>query len=85
MINGLSLFSNVGMAETYLKEIGIDIVVANELLPERANFYRHLYPKCNMITGDITDKSIFEEVYNKAKQENVDLSVISPVIILHLG
>ena len=28
----LSLFSNVGMAETYFEEIGIDVVIANELL-----------------------------------------------------
>ena len=39
MIKGLSLFANVGIAETYLHQVGIDIVVANELLPERARFY----------------------------------------------
>ena len=42
MIKGLSLFANVGIAETYLKEVGVDIVVANELLKERAEFYKHL-------------------------------------------
>jgi site-specific DNA-cytosine methylase len=43
-MNGLSLFANVGIAETYLHKVGVDIVVANELLEERAKFYRHLYP-----------------------------------------
>ena len=38
-LNGLSLFANVGIAETYLKEIGVDIKVANELIPKRASFY----------------------------------------------
>ena len=56
-LKGLSMFSNVGLAETYLAELGIDIVVANELLEERAKFYKHLYPNTNMIVGDITDEN----------------------------
>ena len=35
-MNGLSLFSSAGIAETYFSENGIDIKVASELLPERA-------------------------------------------------
>ena len=41
-LNGLSLFANVGVAETYLDELGIEIKVANELEPKRAKFYSHL-------------------------------------------
>ena len=48
-MNGLSMFANVGVAETYLSDVGVDIVVANELLEERAKFYKELYPDCNMI------------------------------------
>ena len=33
-LRGLSLFANVGVAEAYLKEIGVDMLVANELIPE---------------------------------------------------
>ena len=36
-LKGLSLFSNVGVAETYLEECGIEIVVANEIDEKRAN------------------------------------------------
>ena len=36
---GLSLFANVGVAEAYFKEVGIDIVIANELIDKRAKFY----------------------------------------------
>ena len=39
-INAVSLFANVGLAETYLKEVGVNVVVANELLEERARFWR---------------------------------------------
>ena len=30
MINGITLFANVGIGETYLKEKGINICVSNE-------------------------------------------------------
>ena len=30
-INALSLFANVGIAETYLDEVGINVVLANEI------------------------------------------------------
>ena len=78
MIKGLSLFSNVGMAETYLNEVGIDIVIANELLEERAKFYKHLYPDCDVIQGDITDKNIYDEIVKKSKREKVDFVIATP-------
>lgn len=77
-MNGLSLFANVGIAETYLRDVGINIVVANELLPERARFYRHLYPECNMIQGDITNHEIFDEVIAEAKENNVEFLIATP-------
>ena len=77
-MNGLSLFANVGIAETYLKDVGINIVVANELLPERAKFYTHLYPECEMIQGDISDSNIFNSVINKSKEKNVEFLIATP-------
>ena len=47
-LKGLSLFSNVGVAETYLDDIGVDILLANELNEERAKFYKHLYPNTDI-------------------------------------
>lgn len=78
MINGLSLFSNVGIAETYLKEVGVKIVVANELIPDRAKFYSHLYPECTMITGDITDPAIFNDVVEESKNKKVSFIIAAP-------
>ena len=74
-MNGLSLFANVGIAETYLHQEGIDIVVANELLPERARFYQHLYPDCNMICGDITSKETYNQIIAAAKEKNVEFII----------
>jgi len=59
-MNGVSLFSNVGIAETYLANSGINIVVANELLEKRAKFYKHHYEHTNMICGDIRNEEIFK-------------------------
>ena len=62
MINGISLFANVGIAETYFKENGINIVVANELLVERCRNYKHIYPSCDIISGDISEETIFNKL-----------------------
>ena len=78
MINGLSLFANVGIAETYLHQVGVDIVVANELLPERARFYQDLYPECNMICGDITNAITYNEVIEESRRNNVDFIIATP-------
>lgn len=77
-MNGLSLFANVGIAETYLHEVGVDIVVANELLKERADFYQHVYPECNMICGDILDEKIYMRILQKAKSSNVKFLIATP-------
>ncbi len=78
MIKGLSLFANVGVAETYFYENGIDICVANELLDERSKFYSHLYPKCNMINGDITDKKVFNKIIDESKKNKVEFIIATP-------
>ncbi len=77
-LKGLSLFANVGVAETYLSQLGIEIVVANELEPKRAEFYSHLYPNTNMIVGDITDKKISDKIVEASINEKVDFLIATP-------
>lgn len=77
-IRAVSLFANVGIAETYLKDVGIDVVVANELVEERAKFYNHLYPNVNMIVGDITDENIFDTVIKAAQESGVEMLIATP-------
>ena len=76
MLRGLSLFSSAGIGETYLAEIGVDIVVANELIEKRANLHSHLYPNCKTICGDITDKLVFAQIVEAAK--GVEFIIASP-------
>lgn len=77
-ISGISLFSNVGMAETYLSDLGVNIVVANELLPKRALFYKHLYPQAEMVCGDITKQEVFDRVTDMALQKKVEFLIATP-------
>ena len=77
-LKGLSLFSNVGIAETYLKEAGIDILIANEIDETRAKFYKHLYPECDVINGDITKKDIQELIIKKSKELGIDFIIATP-------
>ena len=69
MINGLSLFSNVGIGELLLKKCGINIVVANELEKDRVEFYKNVYPECEMIAGDINKH--YEEIIKKSERKKL--------------
>jgi len=55
---GASLFSSAGIAETYFEEAGINIVASNELVREMAVLYQALYPKSEMVAGNILDESL---------------------------
>ncbi len=65
-IRGLSLFANVGVAEALLSELGVEILLANELDKKRADFYSELYPNSKMICGDITNDNIRTEIINES-------------------
>jgi DNA (cytosine-5)-methyltransferase 1 len=77
-LRGLSLFANVGIAEAYLKELGVDIKIANELLPERARFYQDVYPETHMIQGDITDDVLRNQIIEEAKSKDVNFLMATP-------
>ena len=76
IMRGLSLFASAGVGETYLSEIGLDIVVANELLEKRAKLHSELYPECKTVCGDITNPDVFAEITNSAK--GIDFLLASP-------
>ena len=78
MLNGLSLFANVGIAETYLTTIGVNIKLANELDIKRANLYKILHPQTEMICGDITSSIIRDKIVERAKAINIDFLIATP-------
>lgn len=75
-MKGLSLFSGAGIGETYLKDCGIEICTANEIIKRRADLYHTLYPKCNMICGDISDTNVFNAIIDSSKK--IDFLIASP-------
>lgn len=77
-LRGLSLFANVGIAEAYLQEIGVDILIANELIEDRARFYSDVYPDSHMIVGDITNHELRTKIADEAIAKGVDFILATP-------
>ena len=53
MRNAISLFCSSGIGDLGLKANGVQTIIANELLPERAKLFQANYPECKMFPGDI--------------------------------
>lgn len=77
-LNGISLFSNVGIAEAYMNELDIEIKIANEIDQDRARFYQNVYKDTHMICGDITDDNIRSSLVEEAIERNVDFLIATP-------
>ena len=77
-IKAVSLFANVGIAEAYLKDIGIDVVVANEIDTKRTTFYSHIYTDVEVVEGDITDEKIKRKIVDLSIKSSVDLLIATP-------
>ena len=77
MHKGVSLFSSAGIAEIFLQNVGIDIVVANEIIKERADLYKYQYPTANMICGDILDEKVYNSIL-ESTPEHLDFLLASP-------
>ena len=75
-MNGLSLFSGAGIGESYIKDLNLNIKVANELVQKRAELYNSLYPDTKMICGDISNKKVFDDIINSS--QGIDFILASP-------
>ena len=78
MMNGISLFANVGIGETYFADNGVKICVSNEIIEKRAKFYSHLYPEVEMICGDITNLRIFNQLIELYNKNNCEFLMATP-------
>ena len=77
-LKGLSLFANIGIAEAYLRSVGVDIVVANEFVEKRAELYQRIYPDCKMICGDITQRGTYNKILAHARKQKIDVVMATP-------
>ncbi|MDR1819359.1 MAG: DNA cytosine methyltransferase [Methanobrevibacter sp.] len=78
MINGVSLFSNVGIDEIFFKDYEINIVASNELIQKRCEFYSYLYPDVEMVCGDIAHQSIFNKMIKLYNENNCEFLISTP-------
>ena len=74
----VSLFASAGVAETYFEKHGIEVMVASELLKERASLYSKLYPSVNMVQGDITNESVYKKVISLSKNAGCNFLLATP-------
>lgn len=72
-----SLFSGAGIGETYLRNLGIKVAVANELIESRAHLYEFLYKDTEMVQGDVLDSKVFRRILNISGSK-VDLLIATP-------
>ena len=77
-IKVLSLFASGGVAEAHLKNLGIEVLVANEIRTKRCKFYKHLYPKTEMIEGDITQNLIKKKIIDLSINKKVNCIIATP-------
>lgn len=76
-INAVSLFSSAGIGELRLPS-DINVIVANELLPQRAACYSFFYPSVKMICGDISSKETKQQIISQALAKNCKLLIATP-------
>ena len=77
MIKGASMFASAGIGETYFKKAGINIVIANELLPKRGQFYSEMNPNSKMIIGDIREENV-KKMFINSITSDVKFLVATP-------
>jgi len=76
----LSLFANAGFGEFYFQNEGFDVVVANELLQDRLDFYEKFHSNStNLICGDIADSITKNNIQAAcSKHGKIDLIMATP-------
>ena len=66
MINAISLFSGSGIDEFFLKDVGVNVVLANEIIKSRAESYKQLHPASEMLCADICEDETKDYIVKKA-------------------
>jgi len=65
-LSAVCLFSSAGIGELGVERVGINIQLANEILPLRAACYRHNFKHSEMLEGDINE--VKDDFIARAKQ-----------------
>ena len=77
-MNALSLFSCIGVSEYYLKDIGVNVIVASDIDQKRCNVHKFLYPNTTTVCGDITKDDVKENIIKSVGKNKIDLIISTP-------
>lgn len=77
-MKAITLFSGAGIDEFYLKDCGIDVILANEIISARAEAYKQLHENQNVVCDDICKSEVKESIASFAIENNVDLIIATP-------
>lgn len=72
------LFANVGIGEFYLENLNVKVAVANELVKDRAKWYKEHHPNAEVVHGDITKENVFNRLVALHKEKGCKLILASP-------
>lgn len=79
-LTGVSLFSSGGIGDLALRACGVHVLVASELLQDRAEVFRANYPETEMVAGDIraTKADLVSRVQNLLGNRELDILFATP-------
>lgn len=74
------MFASGGIGDLSLKEAEVEVLVANELIGERAEIFKHNFPDCDMLTGDIwkLKDAIIDRTIEKLNGRRLDVLMATP-------
>lgn len=75
-MRAISLFSGGGIGESRLPELGVEVVLANELLPQRGMLFSALNPKTSLLVGDIRLEEIKQKIVHVGR--GIEVMIATP-------
>jgi DNA (cytosine-5)-methyltransferase 1 len=79
-MKAISLFACGGIGDLGLRHSGFDVIVANELLEDRAEVFKHNYPEAHMVVGNIWEKisEILKATQDRLGGSSLDIVFATP-------
>ena len=74
----ISLFSNIGISETFLEEIDFKVVLASEICKRRMQLYSDFYPKTDCKLGDFSDQHFFKKLVDESIKIQPEIILATP-------
>ena len=73
-----NLFACAGINQYYLSNIGVDVVLTNELESDRAKLNHAIFKNSTMVIGDITNPKVQDKLAEIANKEKPQILLASP-------